>query len=97
MRRFYKNVSIGDGQSVLLDGKPIKTPSAARLALPTPLLAGLSFDTKFDLSRVIELPFSTRWFAVPPGAPHGQSPKMGLLHPTAMRRAAAASRASRRQ
>ena len=23
------------------------------------LLAGLSFDTKFDLSRVIELPFST--------------------------------------
>ena len=57
------------------------------------VLAGLSFDTKFDLSRVIELPFSARWFAVPPGAPHGQSPKLGLLHPTAMRRAAAANRA----
>jgi hypothetical protein len=56
-------------------------------------LAGLSFDTKFDLSNVIELPFSTRWFAVPPGAPHGQSPKLGLLHPTTVRRAAAANRA----
>ena len=58
------------------------------------LLAGLSFDTKFDLSRVVELPFSAQWFAVPPGAPHGQSPKMGILHPTVMRRAAAANRAA---
>jgi hypothetical protein len=56
-------------------------------------LAGLSFDTKFDLSSVVELPFSARWFAVPPGAPHGQSPKLGLLHPTILRRAAAANRA----
>jgi PemK-like, MazF-like toxin of type II toxin-antitoxin system len=30
-------------------------------------LAGLSHGTKFDLSNVIELPFSERWFAVPPG------------------------------
>ena len=58
------------------------------------ILAGLSFDTKFDLARVVELPFSARWFAVPPGAPHGQSPKLGLLHPTVMRRAAAANRAA---
>ena len=56
-------------------------------------LAGLSYDTKFDLSNVIELPYSAMWFSVPPGAPHGQSPKMGLLHPTIMRRAAAANRA----
>ena len=41
------------------------------------LLGGLSFDTKFDLSRVVELPFSTQWFAVPPGAPHGQNPRWG--------------------
>ena len=54
-------------------------------------LSGLSFDTKFDLANVIELPFSTRWFAVPPGAPYGQSPKLGLLHPTMMRRAVAAN------
>lgn len=56
-------------------------------------LVGLSHDTKFDLSNVIELPFSERWFAVPPGAPHGQIPKLGLLHPTMMRKAAAAHRA----
>ena len=57
-------------------------------------LAGLSFDTKFDLSNVVELPYTTRWFAVPPGAPHGQSPKLGLLHPTILRRAAAAHHAA---
>ena len=57
-------------------------------------VSGLSFDTNFDLSNVIELPYSARWFAVPPGAPCGQSPKLGLLHPTMMRRAAAANRAA---
>ena len=57
-------------------------------------LAGLSIDTKFDLTNIIELPYSVRWFAVPPGAPHGQSPKLGLLHPTILRRAAAAHRAA---
>lgn len=56
-------------------------------------LAGLSHDTKFDLSHRVELPFSERWFAVPPGAPHGQMPKLGLLHPTMMHRASAAHRA----
>jgi hypothetical protein len=56
-------------------------------------LAGLSVDTKFDLSSIVELPYSERWFAVPPGAPHGQVPKLGLLHPTMMRRATAAYRA----
>ena len=55
---------------------------------------GLSHDTKFDLSNVVELPFSERWFAVPPGAPHGQIPKLGLLHPTMMRKAAVAHRAA---
>jgi hypothetical protein len=53
-------------------------------------LAGLSLDTKFDLSNAIELPFSERWFVASPGAPHGQIPELGLLHPTMMRRAAAA-------
>ena len=57
-------------------------------------VAGLSFDTKYDLTNVIELPFSERWFAVPPGAPHGQIPKLGLLHPTMVRRAVAAHRAA---
>lgn len=58
--------------------------------------AGLSFETKFDLSNIVELPFSKEWFGVPPGAPHGQTPKLGLLHPTLMKRAAAAYSATRR-
>ncbi len=39
MKRFYKEVSVGGDFSVLLDGKPIKTPSKARLVLPTESLA----------------------------------------------------------
>ena len=57
-------------------------------------LAGLSFDTKFDLAQVIELPYSDRWFGVPPGVPYGQTPKLGVLHPTMVRRATAAFRAT---
>jgi hypothetical protein len=58
------------------------------------LLAGLSFATKFDLRRVVELPYAEEWFAVPPGAPFGQTPKLGLLHPNLMRRLAAAWKAA---
>jgi PemK-like, MazF-like toxin of type II toxin-antitoxin system len=58
--------------------------------------SGLSFDTKFDLSRLVELPFTVKWFGVPPGAPHGQTPKLGLLHPTLMRRASAAFSAAQK-
>ena len=44
--------------------------------------AGLAFDTKFDLNRVIELPWSERYFKVPSTIhlAHGQTPKMGSLH-----------------
>lgn len=44
--------------------------------------AGLSYDTKFDLKQTIELPYTTEWFSVPPAAPHGQTPKLGTLHPS---------------
>ena len=44
--------------------------------------AGLSFGTKFNLKQLIDLPFSTDWFSVPPTAPHGQTPKLGTLHPS---------------
>jgi chaperone required for assembly of F1-ATPase len=40
--RFYKEVSVGDVgrlHSILLDGKPVKTPSGAILALPSSALA----------------------------------------------------------
>lgn len=56
--------------------------------------AGLSYDTKFDLSKVIELPFNDTYFSVPPHAPHGQNPKLGMLHPSMVRIAAAAFKAA---
>ena len=52
--------------------------------------AGLSYDTKFDLKNTLELPFNEVYFSVPPNAPHGQIPKLGTLHPSMVRIAAAA-------
>jgi chaperone required for assembly of F1-ATPase len=42
MKRFYKTVSVGDGEDgfrILLDGRPVKTPAKNLLALPTRALA----------------------------------------------------------
>jgi hypothetical protein len=58
--------------------------------------AGLSFDTKFDLRNVLELPFNDNYFSVPPHAPHGQNPTLGALHPSLMRFAASAFAALRK-
>lgn len=44
--------------------------------------AGLSYDTKFNLKLAVDLPYSTAWFSVPPAAPHGQTPRLGTLHPS---------------
>lgn len=49
------------------------------------LLSGLSHDTKFNLGAVVELDYSSEWFKVPPAAPFGQKPKLGLLHASLMR------------
>jgi hypothetical protein len=57
--------------------------------------AGLSFDTKFDLRQVVQLPFNADWFSVPPAAPCGQNPRLGTLHPSLVRAVEAAYRASR--
>ena len=57
-------------------------------------LSGLSYPTKFNLAKAVELPYSTPWFDVPPAAPFGQSPQLGVLHPNLMRRAAAAWQAA---
>lgn len=57
-------------------------------------LSGLSFPTKFNLRKTIELPYSTPWFDVPPAAPFGNSPQLGVLHPNLMRRASAAWQAA---
>lgn len=56
--------------------------------------AGLSYDTKFNLKQAIDLPFSTDWFSVPPAAPHGQTPKLGTLHPSLVRAVQAAHAAA---
>ena len=56
--------------------------------------AGLSYDTKFNLKRILELPFNDDYFSVPPLAPHGQIPKLGTLHPSMVKIAAAAFSAS---
>jgi len=56
--------------------------------------AGLSYDTKFNLKQAIDLPFSTDWFSVPPAAPHGQTPKLGSLHPSLVRAVQAAHAAA---
>jgi len=58
--------------------------------------AGLSHPTKFDLRRTFELDYNDTWFAVAPGAPYGQSPKLGLLHPSLVKRARAAFNAARK-
>lgn len=54
-------------------------------------LAGLSYPTKFNLRERVLLPFSSDWFAVPPGAPHGQLPRLGTLHPSLLNRFRAAA------
>ncbi|MEO8145373.1 MAG: type II toxin-antitoxin system PemK/MazF family toxin [Betaproteobacteria bacterium] len=51
--------------------------------------AGLTRSTKFDLARLFELDYNDRWFAIAPGTPHGQTPQLGILHPSLMRRAKA--------
>ena len=56
-------------------------------------LAGLTYPTKFSFAQTVELPFNDLWFKPPPGAQHGKLPKLGMLHPNAMRRAQAAWRA----
>lgn len=59
--------------------------------------SGLSYPTKFDLGATFELDYNDIWFNVPPHAPHGQIPKLGILHPSLIRRAAAAARAVAKQ
>lgn len=39
MKRFYRKAAAGDGGTILLDGRPVKTPARAALALPSPRLA----------------------------------------------------------
>ncbi len=56
--------------------------------------SGLSYPTKFDLGKTFELDYNDIWFGVPPQAPYGQNPKLGILHPSLLRRAMAAHTAA---
>ena len=59
--------------------------------------SGLEYPTKFDAARSVFLPYDDTWFSVPPHAPHGQTPRLGALHPSLMRRAQAAFDAAKRR
>jgi hypothetical protein len=58
-------------------------------------LAGLAFDSKFDFKTVLDLPWTEQFFKVAPRTPHGQTPRLGTLHPSLMRAAKAAHDAAR--
>jgi hypothetical protein len=59
--------------------------------------SGLSYPTKFNLGKTFELDYNDIWFGVPPHAPYGQKPKLGILHPSLLRRAMAAHTAATRR
>jgi hypothetical protein len=59
-------------------------------------LSGLSYPTKFNTQRSVFLPYNDVWFAPAPGAAYGQTPKLGVLHPSLLPRVAAAVRKKRR-
>ena len=58
-------------------------------------LSGLSYRTKFNTQRSVFLPYNDMWFAPAPGATYGQTPKLGVLHPSLLPRVAAAARKKR--
>jgi hypothetical protein len=55
-------------------------------------LSGLSYATKFNTQRSVFLPYNDVWFAPAPDAPYGQTPKLGVLHPSLLPRVAVAAR-----
>lgn len=47
-------------------------------------VSGLAYDTKFDMSTLVKLPFDSDWFDLAPrkSGEAPVSPVMGVLHPT---------------
>jgi hypothetical protein len=58
-------------------------------------LAGLSYDTKFNLVETLLLPWNSEFFAIPADPKHGQMPKLGSLHSGMIKTVEAALRATR--
>jgi chaperone required for assembly of F1-ATPase len=44
VKRFYKEAAVGEGNRILLDGRPVQTPGRVPLALPNVRLAGAVAD-----------------------------------------------------
>ena len=59
-------------------------------------LAGLSYDTKFNLANALRLPWTDEFFAVPPDPTFGQCPKLGNLHSGMVKAVAAAMKSIRK-
>ena len=57
MKRFYRAAAVGPDRNILLDGRPVKTPGRADLALPTDALAGAVADEWNAQGETID-PFS---------------------------------------
>jgi hypothetical protein len=90
----FANVAYGTSQKVnrLYKGEFL----IAKMQDPAAYVAaGLSYDTKFNLGNTIDLPFNDQYFSVPPHAPFGQIPKLGILHPSMVKAAATAFQASK--
>lgn len=56
-------------------------------------LSGLAYDTKFDFNHQVKLPFCDTWFGVYTAKQIGNQPKIGVLAPNLVARAALAYRA----
>ena len=53
-------------------------------------LSGLAYDTKFDFNHQVKLPYCSTWFGIPKGNQIINQPKMGVLAPNLVSRAAEA-------
>lgn len=54
MKRFYKEATVGEGNRILLDGRPVQTPGRVPLALPGTGLAGAVADEWNAQGEVID-------------------------------------------
>lgn len=59
-------------------------------------LAGLSYDTKFNLGETVDVLWGETFFEVAPAAKWGQTPKLGSLHSCMMKTVESAYRAVRK-
>jgi hypothetical protein len=57
-------------------------------------LSGLSAPTKFSLRQMVVLDYTSTWFEPAPGRPRRATPRLGVLHPSLVRRVQAAHAAA---